>query len=292
MTDLPSEPRVTIVTVAYNSMRVMPRMLASIPEGTPVVVVDNASDDLGELRALVARRGARLVENPRNDGFGVACNLGAAEATTEFLLFLNPDAGLEADTLARLVAAAERYPRSPAMNPRIMDDAGNAFFMRKSHLLPRREWIPRGWPDADREVPVLSGAALFVRTEAFRAVGGFDPRIFLFHEDDDLALRLRARFGPLMFVRDAVVTHGGGSSSDRNATIAGLKAWHMGRSRVYAARKHGRPLAGTIAAVQAAFQCLSPAVLFSSRKRAKHLAFLGGVLDACATGGAYRRETA
>lgn len=292
MTELPSEQRVTIVTVAYNSMRVLPRMLASVPRGVPVVVVDNASADVDELRALVARHGARLVENPRNDGFGVACNLGAEVAGTEFLLFLNPDAELRPDTLGRLVEAAARYPRSPAMNPRIMDDDGSAFFMRKSHLLPRREWIPRGWPAADREVPVLSGAAFFVRAEAFRAVGGFDPQIFLFHEDDDLALRLRSRFGPLMFVRDALVTHGGGSSSDRNAAIAGLKAWHMGRSRVYAARKHGRPLAGTIAAVQAACQCLSPAVLFSSRKRAKHLAFLGGVLDACATGGAYRRSTA
>ena len=154
-------PRTTIVTVAYNSTEVLPAMLASVPAGVPVVLVDNGSADLAELRALAVRTGARLVENGRNLGFGPACNVGAALADTEFILFLNPDTILTPEAIARLEAAMDRHPAASAANPRLTDGAGRPYFKRRSVLLPRSEWLARGWPDADRQVPVLSGAALF-----------------------------------------------------------------------------------------------------------------------------------
>ena len=145
----------------------------------------------------------------------------------------------------------------------------------------RREWLPRGWPSADREVPVLSGAALFVRRADFEAVGGFDPQIFLYHEDDDLSLRLSAERGPLVFVRDALVRHQGGRSSARSPAVAALKARAGHGSRVYAARKHGLPLARSRVIGSALLQLASPLTWISPRKRAKQTAFLRGVLEGC-----------
>ncbi|MDW4550586.1 glycosyltransferase family 2 protein [Defluviimonas sp. D31] len=278
MSDLPASARVTVVSVCFNSMAVLPDMLASVPADTPVVLVDNASTDAAAVAELAGARGARLVRNAENRGFGVACNQGAALAGTEFVLFLNPDAQLMPDTLDELVAAAERHPHASAMNPRIAEADGSAYFKRHSHLMPRAEKMPRGWPEADREVTVLSGAALFVRRADFEAVGGFDPEIFLYHEDDDLSRRLRAERGPLMFVRAALVQHLGGRSSVRSPEVAALKAWHMGRSRVYAARKHGQKFAFGRALFQATAQLLSPAVLLSKRKRAKQWTFFRAVL--------------
>lgn len=275
-------PRTTIVTVAYNSTEVLPAMLASVPAGLPVVLVDNGSADLAEMRVLAARTGARLVENGRNLGFGPACNVGAAQADTEFLLFLNPDTVLAPDATARLETALDRHPTVSAANPRLSDGAGRAYFKRRSVLLRRREWLAKGWPAADRQVPVLSGAALFVRRAAFTRVGGFDPRIFLYHEDDDLSLRLRADCGPLLFVRDAEVRHLEGRSTVRSAASAALKARHMGWSRVYAARKHHLPLAATRALASAAGQLLLPVNWLSARRRAKQWAFMKGVVSGLA----------
>ena len=112
---------------------------------------------------------------------------------------------------------------------------------------------------------MLTGAALFVRRSDFEAVGGFDPAIFLYHEDDDLSRRLRAERGPIMFIRGAEVRHLSGHSTSRNPQTAAFKAWHMGRSRVYASRKHGRLLPFTSATVSALIQLLSP-VTWSSRR--------------------------
>lgn len=270
---------VTVVSVTYNSVEKLRQMLASVPAQTPVVVVDNGSDDVDALADLCAQHGARLIRNDVNRGFGPACNQGAALAATPYLLFLNPDARLLPGALDELVAAARRDPHFGAMNPRIETADGSPYLKRKSPLIPRSDWMPRGWPQADQQVTTLSGCAIFTRRDAFEQVGGFDPAIFLYHEDDDLAQRLRQQVGPLMFVRDARVVHAAGSSTARTPQVAALKAWHMGRSRVYVTRKHDRPFAVTAALGRALVQMLSPEMLVSARKRSKHAAFLRGVLS-------------
>jgi GT2 family glycosyltransferase len=166
------------------------------------------------------------------------------------------------------------------MNPRIAEADGGEYFKRKSCLIPRSDWMARGWPGADCEVNVLSGAAIFVRRADFDAVGGFDPAIFLYHEDDDLSRRLYAERGPLMFIRAALVQHLGGRSSVRSPEVAALKARHMGYSRVYTMRKHGRPYAFARALISAFIQLCSPLVVLSRRKRAKQVALLKGTWDA------------
>jgi GT2 family glycosyltransferase len=270
--------RTTIVTVAYNSAAVLPQMLASVPSGVPVIVVDNASRDTS--RDIAAAAGARLVAMADNLGFGAACNAGAAVAAGEFILFLNPDAVLTPGSIAALEDAADRNAAASAFNPSIAGRHGKPWFKHRSVLLPRARWLPRGEPAAECEVPVLGGAALFCRRAAFEAVGGFDEAIFLYHEDDDLALRLAAACGPLMFIPSARVMHLEGTGSPRTAQTAAFKAFHMARSRIHAMRKHGRPLAGARTLAAALLKLASPANLFSRRKRMQAMGFLKGAVSA------------
>ncbi|MCB1359987.1 MAG: glycosyltransferase family 2 protein [Rhodobacter sp.] len=274
-----TQHRVTVVTVAYNSSGVLAAMLDSLPAGTPCVIVDNASRDRAALRAIADRPGVTLIENETNEGFGPACNRGAEGAQTEFLLFLNPDARLADDTLDQLTAAADAHPDAVAFNPRFEDDAGHPAFKRSCHLLPRSQWMPKGTPPADCVLPVLSGAAFLVRRAAFEAVGGFDPSIFLFFEDDDLSLRLRT-LGSLRLARAALVTHTGGGGSAPDPRIEGFKAWHFGWSRIYASRKHGRTGAYAKTLVRAIPRALSPVTWFSAPKRAERWGYLRGITQA------------
>ncbi len=266
---------VTIVTVSYNSEAVLPAMLASVPDGVRVIIVDNAAQDGSALQDLAQSHGASLIALDANRGFGVACNIGAAEAWTEFVLFLNPDSVLGEGALQALIAAAARHPHAGAFNPRITHEDGSVHFKRRSNLLPRRDWLPRRWPDIEGEVPVLVGSAIFVSKRNFEAVGGFDPLIFLYYEDDDLSLRLRATCGPLIFVPGAKVMHMGGASSGRSVTVARIKGHHLGRSRVYTTVKHGVAWGRSRALLEAALDAASPLVLISARKRAKAWARLG-----------------
>ncbi|WP_245602933.1 glycosyltransferase family 2 protein [Leisingera methylohalidivorans] len=269
----------TIITVTYNSSAVVESLLRSIPSPVPCILVDNASQDAEDTRALAAAYGALFIENPKNTGFGPACNQGAAQADTEFLFFVNPDAELFEDTLVHLLAAADAHPKASAFNTRIVKGDGSLFFKRRSKLIPKSLWLDRDAAKQDGEVPVLSGGALLVRKSAFEHVGGFDPKIFLFHEDDDLSLRLKAECGPLRYVYGAQVRHLLGHSTERSAKTAALKAWYMGQSRVYGARKHGLPFGFLRALGEASLQLISPLNLVSARKRSKNWYYFRAILS-------------
>ena len=181
------------------------------------------------------------------------------------------------ETLSELIKAANNYPEASAFNPKIIDQSGKQNFKRRSVLLPKSEWMSRKSPSFDRDVSVLSGAAIFIKKENFLKINGFDEKIFLYHEDDDISIRLKKEIGSLMYIQNAVITHAGGSSSSRDKSIAKIKGYHMGRSRVYAQNKHNLK-AVTIRNIMLSFiQILSPEMLFSNRKRAKYTSFLRGV---------------
>ena len=140
-----------------------------------------------------------------------------------------------------------------------------------------------GWAknilSADKQVSILSGAAIFIKKDLFLKVSGFDEKIFLYHEDDDLAIRLKKEIGPLMYINNSKVTHVGGGSSSRNTSIAALKGYYMGKSRVYAQAKHKIKGVNLRNILLASFQLISPEMILSARKRAKYIAFFKGVIE-------------
>ena len=210
----PHPAAVTVVFVTYNSSSVIGRAVASVPPACPVVVVDNASPE-GTAWAATLSRPADLLAMPVNAGFGTACNAGARRAATPYVLFLNPDAVLEPDTIPRLLAAARLYGEPAILMPAIVGENGR--LMRKEGSI--LEKVPRSARLAPEEIAgdyctrFVHGAAFMVPRNAFLDLGGFDEAIFLYHEDDDLSLRALARRIPIVVVTDARVTHAGGRSS-------------------------------------------------------------------------------
>jgi len=268
---------VTAISVAYNSAAILPGLVDSLPATLPLRVVDNGPDD--GMRAWAAARGLTVLASPTNLGFGAGCNLGAAGVTSEFLLFINPDARLDPGTLDQLLAAAARHPNAAAFGPVMVDDTGRARYKRNSYLLPRAAKPPRDPGQGDRSVGVLSGAVLMVRRAAFQAVGGFDPAIFLYFEDDDLALRLTRSCGPLILVPAARARHAHGHSSPPSPALSRFKGHHWARSRIHVGRKHGRPLPWLAGFWDAMSHLLSPRSWSNPEHRNEALGRLSGALS-------------
>lgn len=268
---------VTVISVSYNSSAVLSDMIASLPKGVRTIIVDNSGQDAEALRQLCDSTGASLLSNGANLGFGVACNTGAEAATTEFLLFQNPDTLVDPGAIEALLKTAAQYDEKTVLTPRIANSKGRPNFKRRSVLLPRSEWLPSGWPASEQEVPVVSGAAIFVRRSLFQDIA-FDPNIFMYHEDDDWSLRIRAAGGRLIFVPEAHMSHRSGHSSGRNPDIARFKAFQLAKSKSYALKKHNVRLPRARTIVEAYVQMLNPVNLFNARRRARCLGFLHGAL--------------
>lgn len=271
-----SELPISVVLVTYDSANVIGTALASLGREIEVVVIDNASRDRTVDMARAA--GAKVIDRVENKGFGTACNIGAAATKRPLVLFLNPDATVRPDTLARLAAAMEHHADWVACNPRIVNPRGEQFFRQTSRLDPETSSRRDPMPDTDREVRILSGSALLVRRSAFDAIGGFDEQIFLYCEDDDLSLRL-APIGKLGYVHDAIVEHIGGASTPYSLAMTSFKAYHLMRSTRYAMAKHGVHHARLRRTALCVWRYGVAAITFNAKEKARYGGYLAALLE-------------
>jgi GT2 family glycosyltransferase len=211
-------PALAVVLVCHDSADDLPGLFASLApqlrEDDEVVVVDNVSRDGTPGVARSAAPGARVIESGDNLGFAGGCALGARESRAPLLLFLNPDVVPAEGSIDALRACAAERPGWGAWQAlvtlpdgRHVNTAGNV-----------AHYVGIGWagelgrPVHDiapepHEVGFASGAALAVRRAAWDAVGGFDPRFFMYSEDLDLSLRLKLAGWGVGVVPAARVAH-------------------------------------------------------------------------------------
>jgi GT2 family glycosyltransferase len=224
---------ISVIIVNHNGEEHLRRCLVSLPGaevGNEILVVDNASSDgsLDMLRADFPE--VRVLEQSRNLGFGAANNVAAAQARGEYLLLLNADAWLETEALKRLHERLQREERLALVAPTLLYPDGRRQFVwspergvagealqQLRNRFENRKWAHGAFMRrASRLVGRLwfTAACVLVRTEAFRVVGGFDERFFMYFEDVDLCVRLENAGWRLAHEPDAVVRHAGGFARD------------------------------------------------------------------------------
>lgn len=233
-----SEPSIDIVIVNWNAGGLLQTCLAalaasSIVEQLNVIVVDNASTDSSARDLAVSGLRLEVIYNASNRGFAAACNQGAEAGRARYLLFLNPDARVERETLARALhymnVPAQR--RTGVLGVRLLDGSGctarscvrrptAAALLQRTLFLDRI--APRLFPGhfltewdhlETRPVAQVMGAFLMIRRDLFVAAGGFDERFFVYYEDLDLCLRVADRGHAVVHFAEATAVHDGGGTS-------------------------------------------------------------------------------
>lgn len=257
----------TAVYVAFRTPRLD---LAWIPPDAPVVVVHN---DRSLDPAASAHPRVDHVFNDDNVGFGGGVNRALQRVGTRRVVLCNPDAVLRRqhwdalvdgrddelvtipllDRRGETTSLVNRYP-TPASTVltayRTGRWAGRGSALRRVLLPLLGQWgrdHARSL-DADRQAGTwplashwASAAVLSIDTARLRAVGGFDPRYFLYLEDVDLSRRLHERF-PAMVVRVADVApghHAVAASSAGAVEQARVDRHYVDSARTWAAGQSG-----------------------------------------------------
>jgi N-acetylglucosaminyl-diphospho-decaprenol L-rhamnosyltransferase len=255
-------PRVSAVVVSFESRDDLGTCLASLAahggKALQTIVVDNASTDGSADVVAHAHPEVKLVRNAANEGFARACNQGASVAGAPYLLFLNPDAQVEPGAVDTMAGVLDDEPTVGIVGPRTLGEDGNAQVSFGPALGLAAEWRQRqlvrgvrrrdpealraadGQASARSEPDWVSGSCLLIRREAFDRVSGFDEGFFLYEEDVDLCVRVRAAGWRVLFEPAAVVRHRLGRSMARAADRARLE-YHRSHLRYY--RKHNGALA-------------------------------------------------
>ncbi len=221
---------VSAIVVTFNAMPWIEPCLESV-RGCELIVVDNGSSD-GTVELVRERFPEARVIEQENRGLGAGWNAGMRAASGKWLFFLNADAWVVGDGVAKLVEALEKDPKTAVAGPRLRNENGTLqrsvrgfptlwrlateyFFLRK--LGPRTRMLNAFYGagfrhDRELEAEFLMGAALAVRPQAVAEIGGLDERFFLFSEEVDWCYRFRQAGWKILFTPAAEVVHVGGAS--------------------------------------------------------------------------------
>jgi len=212
--DLDSEP-------ALNSLRVLLTLNLTSEEFDP-----SAFQNLD----------IEILRNPQPIGFGANHNRAFQRCTTRWFIILNPDLRLAGSSpFDSMIACAKTHSRTGIVAPRVMSGAGAPEDSVRTNLTPwslvQRHFLG-GRPPVEIDAPScigspfrwLAGMCLLIDSTAFRAVGGFDERYFLYCEDYDLCARLYNMGYKLVLDRDSAVTHDAQRGSHRSGRYL---YWHL-----------------------------------------------------------------
>jgi GT2 family glycosyltransferase len=255
-------PDVSICMVALNCRGVLENCLASLRASDPsvtreVIVIDNGSTDGTAEWLRRAYPAVRLVENGRNVGFTRGTNQSIRLSQGRYILWLNTDTILRADTLRRLVAFFDAEPRAGIVGPKVLNPDGS-FQPQCKRGLPTPAaslfymlGLHRRWPashtagqylltylpeDQPARVEAVSGCCLMARREVWTEIGPLDEAIFAFGEDIDWCVRANRAGWDVWYNPAAQIVHLKGQGGVHSKPYAKARGMHQGMWVFY--RKH------------------------------------------------------
>jgi GT2 family glycosyltransferase len=209
-----ADPRVGIVVLSYNRadevIRTLERLVA-LPERPAIVVVDNGSTDGTHEMVRHCFPAITCIHLATNRG-AAGRNVGVEACDRPYVALCDDDTWWEPGALTRAADLLDAHPKIAVITGKVLVNSTHldptCLFMANSPLP-----APPGFPGTSL-LGFLAGASI-VRRDAFLAVGGFEPRLFLGAEEELLMLDLASAGWALAYAGDLVVHHH--PSPNRNA---------------------------------------------------------------------------
>jgi N-acetylglucosaminyl-diphospho-decaprenol L-rhamnosyltransferase len=219
----------SLITVNFHSVDEVAELAVAVADQVDEIVVVDHSESKDELARLEAIPGVRSVAQ-QNLGYGAGLNRGVEEAKHELLVLCNPDVRPKPGAIETLADHAVG-PGIGAVGPTLIWDDRQVWRLPQApHVTWLTELEGMRRPVAERRhntrhqmrlwthegavrAPVLSGTFLVTTRRAFEASGGFDPKYFLFYEENDWCRRLELAGLENLVVPHALVRHEVGISA-------------------------------------------------------------------------------
>ena len=235
-------PKISVIIVNYNGGEWLTRSVQSVTDQTftdfECFIVDNGSED-GSIALLPKLdKRFRVMELGENTGFARGNNIAAEKASGEWIALLNPDAFARPDWLEKLLEATTLAPNVTmvgstqymALEPNIYDGVGDFYHVTGLAWRGKHGHTTQGHSAQTTEVFAPCAAAALYHRETFKRLSGFDERFFCYHEDIDLAFRMRLAGGICIQKADAIVDH---VSSGISGKASAFAVYHGTRNRIW-----------------------------------------------------------
>lgn len=224
-------PRVAVVILNWNGRFFLEKFLPSVYNSTypnvEFIIGDNASTDDSVAFVEQYYPSIKILKNTENLGFAGGYNAILERVDADYFVLLNSDVEVTESWIEPVVAYLEEHPQMAAAQPKIMayhdksqfEHAGAAggyidsfgYPFCRGRIFNIVESDERQYDD-NKEVFWATGAALFIRAQAWKEAEGFDADFFAHMEEIDLCWRLKRMGYSIGYVANAVVYHVGGGT--------------------------------------------------------------------------------
>lgn len=224
---------VAVIILNWNGAKLLQEFLPSVCEHTntdiaDVIVADNGSTDnsLDILKNVFPS--VKVLKFDKNYGFAEGYNRAIKATAYKYTVLLNSDVKVAHWWLEPLYEYCENNSNTAACQPKILSysepekfeyaGAAGGFIDRLGYPYCRGRIFGTVETDNGRydtkpiDIMWATGAALFVRTDVYLAVGGLDAKFFAHMEEIDLCWRIHLAGHKIKAVSNASVYHLGGGS--------------------------------------------------------------------------------
>lgn len=225
------EPSVAVVILNWNGRtfleRFLPSVLATDYNNLQIIVADNASTDDSVEFVRKNYPTVSLILNKENYGFANGYNKALAKVDADYFVLLNSDVEVPKNWITPVISLMQSDDKIAAAQPKIkafvnkkqFEYAGAAggfidsygFTFCRGRLFDTVEDDNEQYNNSS-DIFWASGAAFFIKSSAWKAIGGLDGDLFAHMEEIDLCWRLKNENYRVVYCADAEVYHVGGGT--------------------------------------------------------------------------------
>ena len=222
--------KIAIAILNWNGASLLRSYLPEViahSEGADIWVIDNASEDDSVKLLRSEYPQVKVVRNTQNLGFAGGYNEGLKSIEADIYCLLNSDVSVRAGWLEPILPFFEKQPEVGIVQPKILDlkspehfeyaGAGGGFLDVLGYPFCRGRIFQsleqdKGQYDDTRQIFWATGACMFIRSELFWKLGGFDVDYFAHQEEIDLCWRAQNEGHKVYYLGSTQVYHLGGST--------------------------------------------------------------------------------
>ncbi|MCQ2274438.1 MAG: glycosyltransferase family 2 protein [Bacteroidales bacterium] len=222
---------IAVVILNWNGRHMMERFLPSVTANTTgdaeVVIADNGSTDDSIEFVRTHYPTLRIVQLDKNYGFAEGYNLALKQIEADYYVLLNDDVEVAPNWIAPVIEQMQQNEQTAICQPKLLmydqrdtfEYAGGAGGFIDSYGYPfcRGRMFDtvekdQGQYDDPCEIFWASGAAMFVRADVWRELGGLDGDFFAHMEEIDFCWRAKNAGYRVEYCPRSVVYHVGGGT--------------------------------------------------------------------------------
>ena len=224
-------PSVAVVILNWNGRAFLEKFLPSVCQSTygnlQLILADNASSDDSVDFVKTHFPQVGIIRNASNSGFAGGYNEALQHVKADIYVLLNQDVEVTPGWIEPVIAQMEADKTIGACQPKLrayankscfeyagaaggwMDILGYTFC--RGRILYNTETDEGQYNDV-QDIFWATGAALFIRSECYHQLGGFDANFFAHMEEVDLCWRLQRAGYRITYCPESLVYHVGGGS--------------------------------------------------------------------------------